>query len=138
MQIEIAGNANNNIFGWYDVGTGTRHQIFSGPQGAGALAVFTPTASYGFYLDTGSALYYTGTGADQHFALFQQGAVVGSEAYWMGIEDLPFLSSDKDYNDMVIRLNSVGVPEPSSILGLGLGLGMVLLLLGTMRQKRAE
>jgi hypothetical protein len=80
-------------------------------------------------------------GADsgnQHFALFQESAIVGSEAYWMGIEDLPFSSSDKDYNDMVIKLNSVGVPEPSSILGLGLGLGMVLLLLGTMRQKRAE
>jgi hypothetical protein len=57
----------------------------------------------------------------------------------MGIEDLPFSSSDKDYNDMVIKLNSVGVPEPSSILGLGLGLGTVLLLLGAgLRRKRAE
>jgi hypothetical protein len=57
----------------------------------------------------------------------------------MGIEDLPFSSSDKDYNDMVIKLNSVAVPEPSSILGLGLGLGTVLLLLGTrVRRKRAE
>jgi hypothetical protein len=144
MQIEIAGNANFNIFGWYDVATNTKTQLFSGPQGAGAVSIFTPTANYGFYLQTGSGTFYTnsGVGADsgkQHFALFQQSAVVGSEVYWMGIEDLPLSSSDKDYNDMVIKLNSVGVPEPSSILGLGLGIGTVLLLLGTsLRRKRAE
>lgn len=144
MQIEIAGNANSNIFGWYDVATNNKTQLFSGPQGAGAVAMFTPTASYGFYLQTGSGTFYTnsGVGADsgnQHFALFQQSAAVGSEVYWMGIEDLPFSSSDKDYNDMVIKLNSVAVPEPSSILGLGLGLGTVLFLLGTsLRRKRPE
>ena len=120
-------------------------ELFTGPQGAGAVSTFTPTANYGFYLQTGSGhvLYQLGgLGADsgkQHFALFQQSAVVGSEVYWMGIEDLPFLSSDKDYNDMVIKLNSVAVPEPSSILGLGLGLGTVLFLLGTsLRRKRAQ
>jgi hypothetical protein len=144
MQIEIAGHASTNIFGWYEVDTNVKHLIFTGPDVAGAVAVFTPTLNYGFYLQTGSGTFYTNSvvGADsgkQHFALFQQSAVVGSEVYWMGIEDLPFSSSDKDYNDMVIKLNSVGVPEPSSILGLGLGLGTVLLLLGTsLRRKRAE
>jgi hypothetical protein len=144
MQIEIAGNAGTNIFGWYEVGSNIKHELFTGPQGAGAVSMFTPTANYGFYLQTGSATFYTnsGLGADsgnQHFALFQQSGAVGSEAYWMGVEDLPFLSSDKDYNDMVIKLNSVAVPEPSSILGLGLGIGTVLFLLGTsLRRKRAE
>jgi len=123
LQIEIAGNAGSNKFGWYELSNGNiaTHLLFDGPAGAGATATFAPTGNYGFYLETANnGTFYTQStlyGSDkgnQHFALFQ-----GNNAFWLGIEDLPFASSDKDYNDMIIKITSTGVPEPFTLLFLG-------------------
>jgi hypothetical protein len=122
LKIEIAGNAPINQFGWYDKVTGTQTTLFTGPQGAGALATFTPTSTYGFFLQVGNGpVYYTESGKNtqdttfQHFAVFKEAPSV----YWVGVEDLG-PNNDRDYNDMVVKVSAVPIPGAVWLLGSGL------------------
>jgi hypothetical protein len=125
LQIEIAGYAGVNQFGWFEtngVTVGAKHLLFDGVASTGAAASFTPTAFYGFYFSTPTGTYYTissGQTVDtrqQHFAAFRQ----DPGTYWLGMEDLLLANSDRDYNDMVVKVSAV--PEPSSLIALGTGL----------------
>jgi PEP-CTERM motif/Domain of unknown function (DUF4114) len=132
LKVEIAGQAGTNQFGWagFDPNTGLLttglNIIFNGSDSAGASAVFTPTPFYVFFIATpnNGDVYFTnvannsGPFADslQHFAIF--GAGPGS--YYLGMEDLPNIFSDHDYNDMVVYVSDV--PEPASLMLLGSGL----------------
>jgi hypothetical protein len=144
LKLEIAGNANYNSFGWYDTATpSVLHEIFAGSVSPGqpaAFAVFVPSATYGFYLGarngdvyhTQSALNHTSSpsGVDttrQHFAAFQASSTPGAEVYWIGVEDLRLGCSgcsDKDYQDLVVRVQGVTAPvaEPGTLLPVGVGL----------------
>jgi len=53
----------------------------------------------------------------QHFAIFEEAA----GTYWIGMEDLKS-GSDYDYNDMIVKVSSVSVPEPVTLLLLGFSL----------------
>ncbi|MCE5264385.1 MAG: PEP-CTERM sorting domain-containing protein [Deltaproteobacteria bacterium] len=136
LKIEVAGNENNNVFGWYAVGSPTvLHPIFGGSASDGATATFTPSATYGFYfIGVDGAKFLTQSSSSpndvgsQHFAVFQD----TDGSFWIGMEDLKFgripgscnyYQSDKDYNDMIVRISSVTtIPEPTTMLLLGLGL----------------
>ena len=43
-------------------------------------------------------------------------------AYWIGMEDLTLPGGDQDYNDMVVEITPVSVPEPVTLLFLGFSL----------------
>lgn len=118
MKLEVAGYAGSNIFGYKD-STGD-HILFSGAQNAGASATFTPTSDYFFYMISPDGTFTTNMSTNdlyQHFAIFKE----AEGTYWIGMEDLR-TNSDKDYNDMIVRVSSVSVPEPASLLLFGLGL----------------
>jgi hypothetical protein len=129
LYVTIAANASTNVFGYYD-STGM-HQLFNGSGSAD----FTPVGTFGFYLQTASdgtffsnASLNQNTGGqsayttEQHFAVFQQ---TSTGTLYIGVEDLPFNISDTDYNDLIVSLSAVAVPEPASIAMLCLG-GLVL------------
>jgi hypothetical protein len=66
----------------------------------------------------------------QHFAFFQ--AKTGAyPAYYIGAEDLPLGSSDKDYNDLVVYIQAI--PDASTWMLFLSGMPALALL----RRKRA-
>ena len=149
LELEVAGNADFNQFGWYDTGHPlTLHPIFLGPDSPPDTTTFSPSAHYGFYLTSTGATFFTqsslnpaGDTSHQHFAVFQQSSTSGAEIYWIGIEDLSLPEQNGnegclgDYNDMIIRIctDPIIVPEPSTASLAVLGL---LLMLGLLNRRR--
>jgi hypothetical protein len=150
LQLEVAGRSNVNEFGWYDLPTPasppTLHALFLGPDVALTTNTFSPGTQYGFYVRSDSTdLYFTqsslNSGGDtghQHFAIFRESSVTGAESYWIGVED----SSENglggnenhvgDYNDMIIHISALSVPEPSTAM---LVLSGSLLMIGLIRRR---
>jgi hypothetical protein len=147
MELEVAANSNINQFGWYTVGdTNNLHQIFAGAASPITTQAFNPTGNYGFYLIgsngtffTQSSLNPTNDTTQQHFTVFQQSSTNGSEVYWIGIEDLNVHDQfggeggAGDYNDMIIKISSVAVPEPSTVM---LVLSGTMLMLGLRKRRQ--
>jgi hypothetical protein len=148
MVVEVAGSANVNSFGIYNLADPTeKTQIFSGPDTGGATAAFTsPYAEFGFYLING-ALGFTWysdrtlNGGQPHVVTYQgkgetltlgdvgsppDGSVVwDSNTYLMGWEDQDFANSDFDYQDMVVLVSGIQ-PVPDNFATVGL-LGMAIM-----------
>ena len=186
MVIEVAGNANTNTFGIYDVNDASNYlELFSGPAGQGYRSTllvtvingsyqFTATvynqlaqpvsfayktfssATFGYYLGTGiGPSFYSEAGKNaneyDHMVAFQgdgdkiqvPGGIPsewGRSSYILAWEDLPLGSSDQDYDDMVVYVESVTpVPEPASLALLGLGLaGMAAASRRKQKQKQKQ
>lgn len=115
--------------------------------GAITSATFGDGASFGYYLGTSAGFFYSNpalnNGAGEagnpyadgmhHMVAYEggngtkiNGASLLSNEFLLAWEDTPFASSDLDYNDFVVLVESVhSVPEPA-VLGM-FGLGVLLI-----------
>jgi hypothetical protein len=147
LLLEVAANSHLNEFGWYNINSpATLHPIFLGADSAPTTDPFAPSAQYGFYLKGSNGTFFTqsslntgGNTNQQHFSVFEQSSTNGAEVYWLGIEDLNTTdlngreSGAGDYNDMIVRISAVAVPEPSAIM---LVLSGAWLMLGLRRRRQ--
>jgi hypothetical protein len=145
LLLELAANSHLNEFGWYNVtNPSVLHPIFLGVNSAPTTDPFTPSGQYGFYLKGSNGTFFTqsslntaGNTNQQHFAIFQQSSTIGAEVYWLGIEDLNTTDLNGreggmgDYNDMLVRISALPVPEPSTVVLLGSS----LVVLGLRRRR---
>lgn len=117
--------------------------LFKGTDGPGQSITFVaPWSSFGFYLATESQsspgtvvrAFFSESNLNagselnlQHFAFFK----AGSSAYYVGAEDKPLGTGDKDYNDLVVYV--AAIPDAPTWMLFLAGMPAVLVL----RRKKA-
>lgn len=97
LVFEMTSNLNVNTLGWYDPShPNVLHQIFSGPDSAGASVTFTPSEIFALYSTNGFGQFYSSVASDnqqelptlQHFAFLETAPVETPEPATGGVVGL--------------------------------------------------
>lgn len=142
LRPEVVSCANRNELGRYRLGSLPGEEllspIFRAPDSAGTTVVFDTAGALGLYLNNaGGQLFFTesvrnrtSTDTDkqiQHFAIFASSLALGSQNYFIGVEDLARANTDieevGDYNDMIFTISAI--PAQASTLLLGVSLAAI-------------
>jgi hypothetical protein len=97
-----------------------------------------PVGGFGFYVKSNGRTWFSDDelntlGAPQMLAYLGGGSSSSAGAWTLAFEDSPFWTSEKDFNDFVVKIESMAaVPEPASILLFG----TVLLALASVMRVR--
>lgn len=133
LSFEFAGNKNVNEFGWFAPDLGGNgfqlsdlHPLFAGSATNGATVHAQLPDVFGLYLRNtrNGDVFLSLAGLSptdpfaQHFSVLRDTSV--PTTLWLGVEDLPLGTSDKDFNDFVVSLTPA--PEPGTLLLVGSGL----------------
>ena len=111
-------------------------KIYFSLNANGSGAVQFGSSSFGYYIDTPNGVFYSQpelNGGDDHMVAIRGDGdtiklpgkdygVWGPSSFILAWEDSILANSDQDYQDMVIYVESITVPEPGSMALLGLGL----------------
>ena len=170
LEAAVTNSRTLDVFGWYSIepdgSIGPLHALFSPSDSSGMARSFTPSSSYGFYVEQDQGTsggpfaskyfffmdsaknsvegYPNPSDTLQHFAIFNAQAGISSDRtpYYIGAVDTRACTPNGsgtcdpgarfDYNDFIVRLDTVNTPEPGSF---GLIVCSLILLKAFLRRR---
>jgi hypothetical protein len=118
---------------------GTKVKIVGDAGSVYSNAVYNiPIGAFGFYIQSGANYWFSddelnSNGGPQMLAYLGGNSSSSAGAWTFAYEDTAFDSSDKDFNDFVVKIESMAaVPEPSALLLLATAL-VILVKCGRFR-----
>ncbi|MGH8897914.1 MAG: Ig-like domain-containing protein [Egibacteraceae bacterium] len=106
IEVEFAGNANSNTFGWYPASDPNQlHTIFTGSDGPGAVEVVTIPEAFGVFSSTPDGLWRSqpalNSDSFDHFLTFSLPGTPGGIV--VAMEDTGG-GGDHDYQDLIVSI----------------------------------
>ncbi|MGH8886800.1 MAG: Ig-like domain-containing protein, partial [Egibacteraceae bacterium] len=116
IEVEFAGNANSNTFGWYPASDPNQlHTIFTGSDGPGAIEVVTIPEAFGVFSSTPDGLWRSqpslNSDSFDHFLTFSLPGVPGGVV--VAMEDTGG-GGDHDYQDLIVSIKPLNDPPTAA------------------------
>jgi hypothetical protein len=136
--VETTGDASTAILSWNSI---TGKLSISGDPGVVYSGTYNiPSSSFGFYIKTAAGdTWYSDDelngGNPQMLAYLGGNSTTSAGAWTLAFEETAFGASDKDFNDFVVKIESMAaVPEPGAFVMLG----TVIVGVGVLYRRRSS